>query len=213
MTAGLLVDFGGVLTTSVAQSFFAFEDRFGLPRGVVFEVVREAYSAAGETSFMSRYERGEITDEEFSDAWRELLGARGHELPDGNLHTELFRESRLVEPMWELVRRAREAGIRTALVSNSWGVDGYPTQRLDECFDELVISGEVGLRKPGHEIYELALSRLGAEPLRSAFIDDLDVNVRAASELGMFGVLHREVAVTARQVGGFFGIEVADLAR
>src|SRR5260221_208770 len=64
--------------------------------------------------------------------------------------------------MLDLIRELRERGIRTSLLSNSWGVrDGYPRHLFDQLFDDVVISGEVGMRKPEERIFQLALTRLG----------------------------------------------------
>ena len=71
--------------------------------------------------------------------------------------------------------------MRTGLVSNSWGEEGYDRTRFDELFDVLVISGEIGIRKPAPEIYALAAERLGREPERCVFVDDLPGNLKPAA--------------------------------
>jgi putative hydrolase of the HAD superfamily len=61
----------------------------------------------------------------------------------------------------ELVRRARATGLRVAALSNSWGAgdyDPYDGYELDELFDAVVISDQVGIRKPSPAIYELTAS-------------------------------------------------------
>ena len=70
--------------------------------------------------------------------------------------------------MQQAVRSARSAGIRTGLVSNSWGTSRYDRALLGELFDGVVISGEVGMRKPAPEIYERGAraDRRGAGRLR-----------------------------------------------
>ena len=70
------------------------------------------------------------------------------------------------EAMVAGVRAARRAGIRTAMLSNSWGEDRYDRAQLEALFDAWVISGEVGMRKPDPAIYELAAERLGLAPAR-----------------------------------------------
>jgi epoxide hydrolase-like predicted phosphatase len=60
---------------------------------------------------------------------------------------------------------------------------------FDSLFDTVVDSHEVGLRKPDRAIYELTLGRLGSVAQESAFLDDVQSNVDAASRLGMHGVL------------------------
>ena len=59
------------------------------------------------------------------------------------------------EAMLAAVRRARAAGIRTGLISNSWGAATYDRALLAELFDGVVISGDVGVRKPTPEIYAM----------------------------------------------------------
>ena len=66
--------------------------------------------------------------------------------------------------MVEAVRRAHDAGIRTGLVSNSWGVHRYPHDLFGEIFDGIVISGEEGIRKPSRRMYELGAERAGPSP-------------------------------------------------
>jgi HAD superfamily hydrolase (TIGR01509 family) len=57
-------------------------------------------------------------------------------------------------------------------------------------FDVVVISGEVGMRKPDAEIYRLTADRLGLDPRVCVFVDDLMPNIRGAVDVGMVGVHH-----------------------
>ena len=100
--------------------------------------------------------------------------------------------------------------MRTGLLSNSWGFDVYPFERLERHFDDLVLSGAVGLRKPDPAIYRLAAQRLGAAPGACVFVDDLQRNVEVASELGMVGVHHTgDDAATRSAVLAALRIEAA----
>ena len=58
--------------------------------------------------------------------------------------------------MFTAVRCAKAQGVRTGLLSNSWGVDRYDRSHFPQLFDAVVISGEEGIRKPDRSIYELA---------------------------------------------------------
>lgn len=91
--------------------------------------------------------------------------------------------------MFALVEELRAAGLRVGLLSNSWG-NTYPRARIDALLDPVVISGEVGLRKPDVAIYELALDRLGVPADRVLFIDDADPNVLGARASGLRALLH-----------------------
>jgi putative hydrolase of the HAD superfamily len=206
---GLVVDYGGVLTTSVAASFRDFERAEGLPKGTVFEIITEAYREAQATNPIARFETGASTPEEFAAAMVEHLRARGHEVDPAGLSDRIFAGTNRAPAMWAVVRRVKDAGVRTALLSNSWGTDAYPLEELRGLFDALVISGEVGLRKPDPEIYRLAAGRLGLEPDACVFVDDLERNVQAAREVGMHAVVHRDATTTAAELESFLGVPLA----
>jgi putative hydrolase of the HAD superfamily len=95
--------------------------------------------------------------------------------------------------MVERTRRLRVEGYRTALITNNvaefreyWRA----MLPLDELFDVVIDSSEVGMRKPDPRIFELALTQLGGiDPTRSVFLDDYPGNITAAEALGMHGVL------------------------
>src|SRR4029077_15760034 len=89
------------------------------------------------------------------------------------------------EAMVEGVRALHARGVRTGLVSNSWGTTRYPRELLGELFDGLVISGEEGFRKPDPRMYVLGAERIGVAPARCVFVDDLAFNLEPARELGM----------------------------
>jgi putative hydrolase of the HAD superfamily len=111
------------------------------------------------------------------------------------------------QPMFDVVRRARGQGISTALLSNSWGND-YPREEWDEIFDAVVISGEVGMRKPEPGIYRLAADRLGLEPAQCVFVDDLGPNVKGAVGVGMVGVKFVTVEQAVEELEALFGFDL-----
>ena len=107
-------------------------------------------------------------------------------------------------PIAEAVRAARRAGIRTALLSNADG-PGAPLPWLEELFDVLVFSGEVGVGKPNAEVYRLTVDRLGLRPQECVFVDDFVGNVRGAVAAGLVGVHHTSVAATLDELDALFG--------
>jgi putative hydrolase of the HAD superfamily len=115
----------------------------------------------------------------------------------------MFERFEHAHDMSGLVRRARGAGLRTALLSNSWGND-YPRDGWDEMFDAIVISGEVGMRKPEPRIYEHTLGLLGLPAGACVFVDDMPHNVAAAVEVGMVGVLHTSYDATLLELEALF---------
>jgi putative hydrolase of the HAD superfamily len=149
--------------------------------------VRERFAAdpdAGE--LLARLETGELPEAEFERRFAALLQVA----PEG-LIARLFGGMAPEPAMVDGVRRARAAGVRTGLLSNSWSVGHYDRDLLAELFDAWVISGEVGLRKPDPAIYALAAERMGLPPEAIAFVDDLPGNLKPARALGMATIVHR----------------------
>jgi epoxide hydrolase-like predicted phosphatase len=198
---GLLIDFGGVLTTNVFASFKAFCRAEGLPEDSVKNMFRERGEGL---ALLRQLETGELTADEFSQRFAPLLGVS----PD-NLVERLFGGVGPDEPMVDAVRLARAAGIRTGLISNSWGNGlAYDAALLEELFDAVVISGEVGLHKPQPEIFLLGAERIGVAPEECVFVDDLRENCEGAEAVGMTAILHRGSAGTLPQLGELLGVPV-----
>jgi len=198
---GLLVDFGGVLTTSVWESFAAFCRTKGLREDAVKRLFREDPEALAD---LRALETGGIEEDEFERRFAARLGL-GEAV---DLIDSMFRGMRPAEPMVAAVRSAREGGVRTGLVSNSWSTTHYDRDLLGELFDAVVISAEVGLHKPQPEIYRLAADRLGEPPERCVFVDDLRENCAGAEAVGMIAVLHRETAETLARLEELLGVEL-----
>ena len=197
---GLLVDFGGVLTTNVFQSFREFSEREGLSPDHVKEKFRSDPEALG---LLRRLEKGEVDVDEFEPKFAAAIGVEDHE----GLVERLFRGIGPDERMLDAVRAARRSGVRTGLISNSWGSGlEYDPQLMEELFDALVISGDVGLHKPQPEIFELGASKIGVPPADCVFVDDLRENCDGAEAVGMTAVLHRGADTTLPRLEELLGI-------
>lgn len=192
----LVVDFGGVLTTPLQDSMIAFAAEVGIELQDLARAALGAYSGESD-DLVTGFETGRIPEDEFSVEFsRRLKDLTGVEISAEGLVARIFGNLRLEEEMLGAVGRAREAGLKTGLLSNSWGVDLYPIERLEPLFDTLVISGEVGLRKPDPAIFDMTLARLGVAPQRAVFVDDHPGHLKAAQELGIVTVLHKTPAET-----------------
>ena len=154
---GLLVDFGGVLTTNVFESFRAFCVDEGLDPDAVKRLFRGNPEAL---RLVRRIETGVLSDDEFGERFGELLGIERR----AGLLERMFGHVRPEQAMVEAVRRARAQRVRTGLISNSMGVRHYDRSAFPELFDGVVISGDEGIHKPQPEIFRLGAERVGLPP-------------------------------------------------
>jgi putative hydrolase of the HAD superfamily len=198
----LLIDFGGVLTTSVWESFAEFCTRNHLEDETVRGLFRDDHDARTE---LRGLETGDLSEDEFELRFAKRLGLAD---PAG-LIDDMFAGMKPYEPMLAAVAATRAAGLRTGLVSNSWSTSHYDRDMLTELFDTSVISAEVGLHKPKPEIYLLAAERLAVEPRECVFVDDLRENCAGAEAVGMTAILHRDPSETITRLEDLLGIEIA----
>jgi epoxide hydrolase-like predicted phosphatase len=116
--------------------------------------------------------------------------ARMLHLKDGELNGtwDFFWSGDRVDMVLVDYLRGLRGRYTTALLSNAWDdlrrvITGR--WKIDDAFDEMIISSEVGLAKPDPKIYHLALSRLGLAAEEAVFVDDFERNIRAAREVGL----------------------------
>ena len=198
---GLLIDYGGVLTTNLFDSFRAFCRGEGLKP----ELVMEQFSGNREArELLIELECGRMAEGVFEERLAALLGVDSDGLID-----RLFIGSEPDLAMRDAVRAARRAGIRTGLVSNSWVDRHYDQAMLSELFDATVISGHEGIRKPAPRMYELGAERIGLPGEECVYVDDMPFNLKPAAELGMATVHHVETARTVAELERLLGISLS----
>lgn len=203
----LIVDYGGVLTTSVFESFETFCMAAGLPP----DALKNLLIAASEGEFadgpITRFEKGEITDQDFEAALAEELSMLlDSPISAQDLRQRIFAMARPDPVMSEAVRTLRLTGVKTALLSNSWGAGAYNREVLAQIFDEVVISAELGVRKPNPQAFLHTAKLLGVDPRECVFIDDLEAHVRGATSVGMRGLLHQDRNETLRALEELFSV-------
>ncbi len=185
----VLWDFGGVLTTSPFEAFNRFEAERGLPR----DFIRSINATNPETNAWARFEASAISLEEFDTAFAEEAAARGHEVTGSEVIALL---SGNVRPrMVEMLKHCK-AHFAVACITNNVKSGQGPgmardaeranaVQSVMSLFDLVVESSVEGIRKPDPAIYELTCERLGVQPERAVFLDDLGINLKPARALGM----------------------------
>jgi putative hydrolase of the HAD superfamily len=199
----VLMDFGGVITTSVLQAFEEFGEFLGAPPGLILELL--GHDAAAR-KLLVEHECGRIDAEVFDRGFADRLRAHGVEVQPDRLSARMQAGLRSDEDTVRLIEELRAAGVPIALVSNAFGRDCYAGFDLDSLADVVVISSEVGVRKPSRRIYVFACERLGVDPRQTVMVDDLQQNLDGAARLGIAGVLHTDAADTRKQLSERFGI-------
>ena len=202
---GLIVDWGGVLTMPIHTAIGSWLKITGVDRQHYGAVLgRWVQPSPGVVSPIHQLERGELAVEEFEQLLSAALAQEGSAVEAQGLVSTMLADLSIYEDsMTSLVTRAHAAGVRTGLLSNSWG-DGYDRSDWHEMFDAVVISGEVGMRKPEPQIFDLALDRIGLPAGECVFIDDMPQNIAAAAEAGLVGIVHRTFDETARELEALF---------
>ena len=178
MLKAAIFDWGGVLMRTVdASGRRKWEQKLGLPQYAVDRVVHGSRS-------WKQAQSGEITDAEY---WADVAQQLG--LDDESLalfRREYFAGDRLDDEMLSFIRGLRPR-FKTALLSNASPHLVHLLEQLavTDAFDEIVISGTVGVQKPDPGIYRIVLDRLRLAPEETIFVDDFVQNIQAAERLGM----------------------------
>ncbi|WP_333773396.1 HAD family hydrolase [Streptomyces sp. IBSBF 3136] len=201
--AAVLVDFGGVITSSVLQAFTDFGASLGGDPRLPLDLLARDQPTR---TLLADHERGRIDAEAFERGFAERLRARGADVPAEGLTARMLASISIDQDMLTLLADLRAAGRPLGLVSNSFGTGTYDGVDLAAVADVVVISSEVGIRKPSRRIYAIACERLGIDPEEAVMIDDLQQNLDGAARLGIGGVLHTSAADTRRQLAEHFGI-------
>jgi epoxide hydrolase-like predicted phosphatase len=191
--SAVLLDWGGVMTSSIFGSFSAFCEAEGLDPDALATLLRNDRDAR---TLLFDLESGRLAEADFEPRLAAALGVTDHV----DLVERLYAGATVDAEMVEGVRALRARGVPTGLVSNSWGTDRYPHELLAELFDGIVISGVEGFRKPDPRMYELGAQRIGVPPAACVFVDDLAFNLEPARELGMAVVHHTSAASTMAEL-------------
>ncbi len=200
---GLLLDFGGVITTDFFASIDDYCQRLGLPRGRFREAVTTDPTGR---ALYHQIERGEISQRTFERELAALL-----EVSADGLIAGLLAGLRPDERIIGAAARARASGVRVGVLSNSWGTepyDPYAGYHLHELYDAVIVSGEVGLRKPDPAIYLLAADKLGLPAAVCVLVDDVAANLPPAAEVGMATIHHTDSSATVKALEGALGLSL-----
>ena len=201
----LIVDVGGVLTTPVLGSFKLFCESEGLDLEDLRAAVGELLGPHDDDHPVAQLEMG-LMDVGPFETWLcgELNRVLGTNIAAEGVGHRLVSNVDLEQRMFAVVTKARAAGVKTGMLSNSWGRTDYGA--LVDLFDGVVISGAERMRKPDPRIYRLAAERVGAEPGACVFVDDIVRNVDGARAVGMHAIHHTDPDVTIPELEALLGV-------
>ncbi|HWW55462.1 MAG TPA: HAD-IA family hydrolase [Sphingopyxis sp.] len=193
----VIFDFGGVITASPFEAFNKLEAERGLPH----DFVRRVNSSDPDDNAWAKFERAEIDAAAFDALFAEEARALGHEL-EGEAVLAVIAGA--VRPaMVAALDTLKERGFTIACITNNvpggkMGVRGAGMTRSEEAanevaaimarFDHVIESSKAGVRKPDPRIYEMMCEKLGVEPATCIYLDDLGINCKPASQLGMHAI-------------------------
>lgn len=162
-SAAALFDFGGVFTESPFLAFASFAQEIDAPPTEIVEIVFGPYHQDTDHPW-HRLERGEMNLVDAREAIMATASARGYEIDPLRVLAKMSMGGGTRDLLVERVRALHEVGVKTGLVTNNapeFREHWRPVLPLDELFDEVVDSSEVGMRKPDPAIFHLTLEKLG----------------------------------------------------
>jgi putative hydrolase of the HAD superfamily len=191
----VISDFGGVLTTPLAAAFQEVSERAGITFQELGTAMAMAGVALGENP-LEALETGRLSELDFMAALSvELSRARGTTVSLEGFGESLFAGLAPNDRFLAFMRTLRTRGHVLAICTNNvreWSERWRAMIPVEELFDVVVDSSELGIRKPDARIYETTLTALGVAAQEAVFIDDLEINCEAAAGLGMHAVWFRE---------------------
>ena len=180
----LILDYGNVLSQPQDEHWF---EVMAAEIGSSGDLFRAAYWL-----HRSLYDAG-LSAHDYWGRVLDTLGAGRSRQSDGGVIDRLIAAdvaswTQYRDEVWTLARVFRDAGGRTAFLSN-----GVPEamsriradRPLERWFDVVIVSCEVGVAKPDPGIFHMCLTRLEVEPCQALLVDDRIENVEGAARLGL----------------------------
>ena len=205
----VLWDFGGVILSSPFHAFARYEAANGLPSGLI----RTLNATNSDTNAWARFERNEVTLEQFCVSFEAEAAAIGQTVSGRSVMGLLHGEVR--PQMVEAVRRCKDAGFLVACLTNNVRLDRRGASAQPErhdvaevmaLFDHVTESSLAGIRKPERRFYELACEALRIAPTEAVFLDDLGINLKPAKAMGMRTIKVSDPDVALDELSAHIGI-------
>lgn len=159
--------------------------------------------------YMNLLEVGKITEARFWEGFIKDTGATGV-LPNESLLQRKFKERLTIdEKVLAIPHELKAQGLMIGIISNTIEPHAQAMRetKLFDGFDVVILSNEVGHRKPGNEIFDLTCQQLGVTPEEAFFVDDLPVNADAASAFGIHGIVFHDRDQLRQEIAGL-GVKI-----
>ena len=187
---GVIWDFGGVVTSSPFDNFKEFETRRNLPVGFI----RMVNSQNSDSNAWALLEKGEIDNTIFDDMFLEESRDMGHPIKGGDVLPLINCDIR--DEVVLIIQKLKVLGFSQLCLTNNiikpplsteLYCDDYHVKikNVMECFDFILESSKLGIRKPDARIYQLAIEKIGLSPDEIVYFDDLGINLKPAKKLGV----------------------------
>jgi len=190
----VISDFGGVLTSALADSFVGVLDSSGVSLEELGKAMAAVAARAGSNPLFE-LETGRLSEAQFMGSLSdELSERRGSRVELAGFGERYFAHLQPNDRLIDYMRGLRERGYKLAICTNNvreWEARWRAMLPVDEIFDVVVDSAFVGSRKPEPRIYQITLERLGTAPEAALFVDDVEINCQGARELGIQAVHFR----------------------
>ncbi len=195
MIKAVFFDLGGVI---VRTEFQAPREHLAERLGMEYEdLVKLVFDSPSSI----RASHGEISDKEH---WAEVTKRlRRPAAETETIREEFFAGDMVDREILEFLRSLRPHYF-VGVISNAWPDlrDYIARQKFDDAFDQMVISGEVGVMKPEARIFRIALEQAGVNPDEAVFVDDLFENVEGCRAVGMYGIHFRDPETAMQELKG-----------
>jgi putative hydrolase of the HAD superfamily len=203
-------DFGGVLTTSPFEAFNRYERANDLP----LDFIRMNNAKDPDTNAWARFERSEITIEEFDTVFEEETAKAGHPVKGlvvlnmlgGDLRPEMVEALRICNDHFETACLTNNMIESDETDMTIYGDRERAILEVMGMFDHVIESSKVGIRKPDPRFYEMACDMVKVAPGEVVFLDDLGINLKPARVMGMATIKVTDPAKALKELEAIVGI-------
>jgi len=111
-----------------------------------------------------------------------------------NLFSKAYKDNfQQNKQLYNFAFRLKKKGYKIAILSDQWHLSKRPLilKKYSKKFDAVIISCDVGVRKPNPKIYRLLLKKLKLPAKNCLFIDNQEWNIKPAKKLGIKTILYK----------------------